>query len=425
MKAITESKKSNDLKRDLDDIENYLEKILEPNLRNLLHGCSQCSKCSGICQISKVQTFTPSKIIQLILEGSEDKVIRSGVLWDCITCNSCLQNCPENVNFADIARNAKYQMRKLDKEKIDDITAHRGIYLTLSEIMSKPFLTPKRNLDWVPKDCKISDNGEVLYFVGCLPFYEFEFELDNIAKSTLKIMCQIEKDPVVVLKDENCCGHDLYWGQGKFKAFIRLAKKNLDNFERAGISKIVTACAECYRTLSVDYPKLFEDFNEKFEVKHLIEYIYDKWIEGAIEFKKPKENDPETEIKFTYHDPCRLSRFLPQESTVIKKSREIFDYLRVLGYSFKEMKHNKENALCCGVSSWMNCNARSKALRYTRLLEAKDAGDVMVTSCPKCNIHLSCLQNDYEDIASIQIKDISEFLVSLIFLKKVDEEGTE
>ena len=78
------------------------------------------------------------------------------------------------------------------------------------------------------------------------------------------------------------------------------------------------------------------------------------------------------------------------------------------------MAHNKKDALCCGVSSWMNCNERSKALRYKRLLEAKDVGEIMITSCPKCKIHLTCLQNDYEDISSIEIVDFSEFLVNFI-----------
>ncbi len=89
------------------------------------------------------------------------------------------------------------------------------------------------------------------------------------------------------------------------------------------------------------------------------------------------------------------------------------------------MAHNKTDALCCGVSSWMNCNDRSKALRYKRLLEAKDAGEIMVTSCPKCKMHLSCLQNDYEDISSIEIIDFSEFLVNFINIKEPKQKGEE
>jgi len=109
-----------------------------------------------------------------------------------------------------------------------------------------------------------------------------------------------------------------------------------------------------------------------------------------------------------------LSRFLLKSNNLLEKVREIFNNLEGLGYYFKEMRHNKENALCCGISSWMNCNTRSKALRYSRLLEAKEAGTTLVTSCPKCIMHLSCLQSDYEDLSSIEIKDFSEFLVNLI-----------
>jgi Fe-S oxidoreductase len=277
-------------------------------------------------------------------------------------------------------------------------------------------------MEWIPKGCKVTDKGNILYFVGCLPFFNFEFEdMDNIASSTLKIICKVEEEPIVVLKEEICCGHDIYWGQGKLKTFIKLGKRNIEKFEKAGISKIITACAECYRSFKVDYAQLFEDFESKFTVQHLIEYVYDNWKEGKIEFVKP--NKSEESIPFTYHDPCRLSRFLPKENNITEITREIFKEFEKLGYKFNEMAHNKENSLCCGVSSWLNCNEKSKALRYKRMLEAKAAGQIMVTSCPKCNIHLSCLQNDFEDIASIEIQDFSEFLVNHVKVNKNKKKG--
>jgi heterodisulfide reductase subunit D len=391
----------------------YLDAIYEPNLKSLLKRCYQCGRCSGVCQLSKVQKFTPSKIIQMILEGFEDKILESGVLWDCLTCNQCLKDCPEEINFADIVRIARYKMRHIKNQNPDDLIAHKGMYTTISEIMSRPYINTERSLDWVPKECQISDKGNILYYVGCLPFFSYEFEnLDSIAKSTLKILCQVEKEPIVLFKEESCCGHDLYWGQGKLKTFIKLGKKNIEMFENAGVSTIITACAECYRTFKIDYPKIFKDFNSKFEIKHLIEYIYDNWKEGKLEFINTQEN--KEQILFTYHDPCRLSRFLPKDNNITEKVREIFKEFNKLGYTFKEMQHNKENSLCCGVSSWINCNEKSKALRYKRMLEAKKVSTVMVTSCPKCEIHFNCLQNDFEDIASIKILDFSEFLVNHI-----------
>jgi Fe-S oxidoreductase len=312
---------------------------------------------------------------------------------------------------------ARYKMRHSIKKNPEEYIAHKGIYTTTSEIMSRPYITPERNLDWVPKECKISDKGTLLYYVGCLPFFNYEFdELDNIAKSTLRLLCKVENEPVVVLQDEICCGHDIYWGQGKLKTFIKLAKKNAAKFEEIGIRTIVTACAECYRTFKVDYNKIFDHFDEDFVVKHLIEYIYDSWKEERISFTLPRKN---WGIKtFTYQDPCRLSRFLPKDNNITDKVREIFKELEKFGYKFTEMAHNKENSLCCGINSWMNCNEKTKALRYKRMLEAKSAGELLLTSCPKCNIHLTCLQNDFENIADIKIIDFSEFLLDHIKLRK-------
>ncbi|MHA2288354.1 MAG: (Fe-S)-binding protein [Promethearchaeota archaeon] len=419
MAIITETNEEDKIEPKKEETDIFLEKISEEKLRDMLKRCYQCGRCSGVCQLSKVQKFTPSRIIQMILEGFEDKIIESGVLWDCLTCNACLQYCPEDINFADLVRVAKYKMRKLANQSPDEYVAHKGIYTTISEIMSQPGICPERNLDWIPEGCSTSDKGSILYYVGCLPYFGFEFEnLESIAANTLKLICEAEKEPIVVLKDETCCGHDLYWGQGKLEAFIELAKKNVEKFDSIGISTIITACAECYRTLKVDYQNLFEDFNSKFNVKHIIEYIYDLWKQDKIEFKNPKETSEP--IPFTYHDPCRLSRFLPKESTLLENVREIFAKLKEIGYEFNEMEHNKENSLCCGVSSWMNCNEKSKALRYKRMLEANSAGSIMVTSCPKCRIHLSCIQDDYENLAPVEIQDFSEFLANLIQIKNTN-----
>ncbi len=420
MDKITETEKQDKSEKKIEKTDYYLEKIYEEELRNMVKRCYQCGRCSGVCQLSKVQKYTPSKIIQMILEGFEDKVLESGILWDCLTCNTCMTYCPEDISFADLVRVAKYKMRKLRIQNVDDYIAHKGMYTTISEIMSQSSISPERNLDWIPKECKISDKGNILYYVGCLPYFKFEFEnLDSISENTLKLLCLIEKEPIVVKKDEICCGHDLYWGQGKLKTFIRLAEKNVKAFESSGITTIVTACAECYRTLKIDYQNLFNDFNKKFKVVHIIEYIYNNWKQGKIEFKNP--NQEEEKIKFTYHDPCRLSRFLSKDDKLMEKVREIFDQLKDQGYEFNEMAHNKKDALCCGVNSWMNCNEKSKALRYKRMIEAKAVGTIMVTSCPKCRIHLQCLQEDYADLASVQILDFSEFIVDLINLISVNE----
>jgi len=145
--CITETKIEEEIQKDNDEFDSYLLKVFEPNLRKLLKKCYQCARCSGVCQISKVQKFTPSRIIQMILEGFEEEIINSGVLWDCLMCNSCLQMCPKDINFADIVRIARYKMLKKDIQNLDRSLAHKGIYPLMAELMSQDNIKIERPLD--------------------------------------------------------------------------------------------------------------------------------------------------------------------------------------------------------------------------------------------------------------------------------------
>ncbi|KKM07749.1 hypothetical protein LCGC14_1730830, partial [marine sediment metagenome] len=89
MEKITEIEKQDKSEKNIEKTEYYLEKVYEEDLRHMVKRCISCGRCSGVCQLSKVQKYTPSRIIEMILEGFEDKVIESGVLWDCLTCNTC------------------------------------------------------------------------------------------------------------------------------------------------------------------------------------------------------------------------------------------------------------------------------------------------------------------------------------------------
>lgn len=62
------------------------------------------------------------------------------------------------------------------------------------------------------------------------------------------------------------------------------------------------------------------------------------------------------------------------------------------------------------MSAWMNCDANAKAMQTRRLREAKATGaTVLVTSCPKCEIHLKCALADktLSDEFRVEIKDLA------------------
>jgi len=121
----------------------------------------------------------------------------------------------------------------------------------------------------------------------------------------------------------------------------------------------------------------------------------------------------------TYQDPCRLGRL----SGIYEEPRQVMN--AVPGLELAEMGKNRKSAICCGTSGWMNCGTCSKQIQVNRLTEAKKTGaDMLVTACPKCQIHFACALKD-EDVpaeARIPMKDLAVLVAEqLEAVEKTDE----
>ena len=87
----------------------------------------------------------------------------------------------------------------------------------------------QNRLNWVNGDLKIAEKGEVLYFVGCAPFFDvffsdLEVKTLDAAKSVVKLLNAVGVEPVL-MPNERCCGHDLLWS-GDRENFLKLAEHN-------------------------------------------------------------------------------------------------------------------------------------------------------------------------------------------------------
>jgi Fe-S oxidoreductase len=177
--------------------------------------------------------------------------------------------------------------------------------------------------------------------------------------------------------------------QGKKDVFDRLKNSNIKYIKDSGIDTLITSCAECYRTFSKDY-----DLGIK--VVHISELLDKLGLKINAEV--------------TYHDPCRLGRHMgvydaPRKALISN------------GVKIIEMEHSKENALCCGVSSFMNCNEQTKALRIARMEEARATGaKTLITTCSKCLAHFNCLKNEKEPEKKydFDVVDLSVYLAGHI-----------
>jgi len=163
------------------------------------------------------------------------------------------------------------------------------------------------------------------------------------------------------------------------ETFKKLAQFNAQMIKESGAKKIVFSCPEGYRTFKLDYPN-YVDLG--CEVLHISELLVEKIGQNGVKFKEIKKN-------VTYQDPCRLGRHLG----IYESPREIIK--AIPGIKLTEMEHSGDESICCGTSAWTNCGSYSKKIREERLFEAKATGaEVLVTACPKCQIHFKCAMVD-------------------------------
>jgi Fe-S oxidoreductase len=264
----------------------------------------------------------------------------------------------------------------------------------------------QQRLGWLSSDIKLSAQNDTIFFVGCAPYFDIIFRdlrVDTVegVKAALRLLNRANI-PFNLLANELCCGRDLLL-EGDKEGFMALAQANVSEFQRLGVKKIIASCPECYYALKVDYPRMLG--------KTCAEVVY--WTEALAPLIDSGElNLGRLKEKATYHDPCTLGRGL----RIFESPRRILSAIQ--GLELVEMQPNRETALCCGASSWVHCGAANRQVQDERLTQAEATGaEVMVTSCPKCRIHLKCTQLsrngkkpkiDIQDLACLAARSLDQ-----------------
>ena len=357
--------------------------------------CLECGKCTSICPVARYDaSFSPRAMIEDALLGLEDELIFNQKLFSCLTCYTCQQRCPCDVDFPLFTRRTRVMAQNNGQH---GICAHAGQLQCLARLMTNPDIKQRR-LEWLSDKYRVSDESDVLFWVGCAPYFEpvfedIEFRALDITEASLKVLNYLSIEPKL-LPNEKCCGHDALW-TGDIETFKKLAEHNASQIEKAGVKKIIFSCPEGYRTFKLDYPN-YVDLG--CEVQHISELLAEKVGENGLKFKESKK-------KVTYQDPCRLGRHLG----VYDAPRKVIE--SIPGIEFVEMEHSTEESICCGTSAFTNCDSYSNMMRMERLAEATATGaDILITSCPKCQTHFRCAMVDKGEekrpIPQVEVMDL-------------------
>ena len=85
----------------------------QPGGENLKR-CFACGSCTLSCPVAEVEgSYSPRRIIHMILLGLKEEVLRSKSIWYCLTCYRCQVRCPQEVKYPEIMR----VLRKLAVEQ--------------------------------------------------------------------------------------------------------------------------------------------------------------------------------------------------------------------------------------------------------------------------------------------------------------------
>ncbi len=347
----------------------------------------------GAQETAAAAVYNPSLIGDVITEEE---------IWACTTCRNCEDQCPvmnEHVDkIIDLRRYLVLTEGKMDAD------AQRA--MTNIERQGNPWgLNRKERENWrevredvhiptVKEMSKAGEEFEYLFWVGSMG--SFDNRSQKIALSFAKLLNEAGVKFAILGNKEKNSG-DTPRRLGNEFLFQELAAKNIEEFEKAEVKKIVTIDPHAYNIFKNEYP----DFGLEAEVFHHTEVLYQLVRDGRL---VPKHAVNE---KITFHDSCYLGRY----NDVYDPPREILK--SIPGVQLVEMERNREKGMCCGAGGglmWME-EETGHRINVSRTEQALAVNPSVISSgCPYCLTMLSDGTKAKEVEEKVATYDVAELL---------------
>ncbi len=369
--------------------------------------CTECGRCQDACP-----AFATGKELspKLLIMGIRDQVraqsqaplvpnaVSADVVWDCVTCGACIQECPVGIEHIDHIVDMRRHLVMLESKFPDEA----GTMLRDVDRAGNPWGKPPTDrTNWAEGlGVHVLQPGEtppeVLFWVGCAP--AFDERARQAARSTAKLLKTARVDFAILGPRETCTG-DPARRMGDEYTYQKQAQANVETLNAAQVTKIVTTCPHCFNTIGNEYP----DFGGRYEVVHHTEFLAQLVREGKL---KPEAGDR----KITYHDSCYLAR----HNDVIAAPRE----LAAASGRTVEMARSGKRTFCCGAGGarmWME--ERGRPINEERVREAAATGaDTLAVGCPFCTVMLD--DGVRNTGAKMQVIDLASLLAEAVERKK-------
>jgi Fe-S oxidoreductase len=346
----------------------------------------------------------------LVGTAEQGGVIDPDVLWSCVTCGACVEQCPVDIEHVDhIVDMRRYQVMMESEFPSELSTLFKNL-----ETKGNPWgQNAGDRTNWIDEvefdvpvygeDVDSFDGYEYLFWVGCAGAY------DDKAKKTTKAVAEllaIAGVKYLVLGTGETCNGDSARRSGNEFLFQQLAQQAVETLDGVfeGVEtvdrKIVVTCPHCFNTIGKEYRQLGANYTVLHHTQLLNRLVRDKRLVPVT----PVSQD------ITYHDPCYLGR----HNKEYQAPREL---IGAAGGNLTEMPRHAERSFCCGAGGarmWMEEHI-GKRINHERVDEALATNAATIaTACPFCRVMVTDGVNDRQEGAGrsgVEVLDVAQVLL--------------
>ncbi len=362
----------------------------------------------------------------LVGTAEQGGVIDPDVLWSCVTCGACVEQCPVDIEHVDHI----VDMRRYQVMMESEFPSELSVLFKNLENKGNPWgQNAADRTNWIDEvdfdvpvygqDVDSFDGFEYLYWVGCAGAY------DDRAKRTTKAVAEllsIAGVKFLVLGAGETCNGDSARRSGNEFLFQQLAQQAVETLDGLfeGVEtvdrKIVTHCPHCFNTLGREYKQLGTNYTVVHHTQLLNRLVRDKKLVPVKPVDGSGGDDGDSKRSgrsITYHDPCYLGR----HNKVYEEPREL---IGASGATLTEMPRHGNLSFCCGAGGarmWMEEHI-GKRINHTRVDEALATGaSTVATACPFCRVMVGDGVNDRAEAAGrgeVDVRDVANVLLDSI-----------
>jgi Fe-S oxidoreductase len=343
------------------------------------YSCVECGRCSQHCPAVATNKLLDPKKIALGVRGylnefgpqSDEPILTDTYVahipqeaaFQCTTCGACEFQCPVGIEHLPIIIGLRRGAVNTGKWEDDYGTK---LFLALERNGNAlGFSSSERDKFIAKQEFPIYDGTqEYCLWLGCMGGYDPQGR--EIISSFARVMNHLGTT-FGVMRKERCTG-DPARRLGNDLVFQQLAEQNLESLKQSKVSKIVSICPHCVRTISVDW----KEYGEAPPIEHHSEFM----ARHIDQLPKAASNGD----KIAYHDPCYLGRY-----------RGVYDEPRsvaALGGEVVDPPRSRERSFCCGAGGGLAFLGEEHGDRvsHNRAKELVATGaNIVGAACPFCN----------------------------------------